>query len=375
LRILVLNWRDVSHPIAGGAEVYIHEMMKRWVSSNCEVTQICARYRNSKARDEIDGVRIIRVGNTYTLYIRVAFELLKRKNSYDVVFESINTVPFFAPLFANKPVVALVYEYVSPLLLAYESPVLAVPSSMLQSLVPLVYRNSTIITISESAKKQLVDFALNPQRIFIVRPGVDSTLYEDCDINQKRFSKRVVYLGRLVKYKGLLGMVKEFRKVVDCYPSAEFYIIGRGYLLPKILELIQRLKLDQNVIIPGFVSEKEKKCLLFNTAVTVYPADYFDGGWSIAEAETMSLGNVLVATVNLQDMVYESKAGFVGPVNTFSKYICKLFENETLWKELSIKTADWARQFTLDKIARETLCIISETVRRDVDKKPKRSGR
>jgi glycosyltransferase involved in cell wall biosynthesis len=72
-------------------------------------------------------------------------------------------------------------------------------------------------------------------------------------------------------------------------------------------------------------------------------------------------------------MVYESKAGFVGPVNTFSKYICKLFENDALWKELSIKTAEWARQFTLDKIAKETLRIISETVCRDVLTKPKTS--
>ena len=84
----------------------------------------------------------------------------------------------------------------------------------------------------------------------------------------------------------------------------------------------------------------------------------------------MSLGNVLVATVNLQDMVYESKAGFVGPVNSFSKYICQLFENEDLWKALSIKTAEWARQFTLDKIAEETLRIISETVGREVYKMP-----
>ena len=369
MRILVLNWRDISHPIAGGAEVYVHEIMKRWVASNCDVTQICAGFKNGKKYGEIDGVKIIRLGNTYSLYIKAAFELLKGKNDFDVIFESVNTVPFFAPLFTKTPVVALIYEYVTPLLLAFESPVLAIPSSMFQSLIPPVYKNSTIITISESAKKQLIDFGLNPKKTFIVRPGVNSSLYEDCDVTKKKFAKRVIYLGRLVRYKGLLSMVKEFRKVVDKCPSAEFYIVGRGYLLPEIQKLIGKLKLEKNVVLSGFVSEKDKKSLLFDSAVTVYPVDYFDGGWAIAEGEAMALGDVLVTTVNLQDMVYESKAGFVGPVNTFSQSICKLFENEPLWRELSTKTAEWARQFTLDKIASETLEIILNAANSEYSKK------
>ena len=32
LRILILNWRDVANPQAGGAELFTHEVARRWVS-------------------------------------------------------------------------------------------------------------------------------------------------------------------------------------------------------------------------------------------------------------------------------------------------------------------------------------------------------
>ena len=40
-RILVFNWRDHKHTYAGGAEVYIEELSKRWVKEGNHVTLFC----------------------------------------------------------------------------------------------------------------------------------------------------------------------------------------------------------------------------------------------------------------------------------------------------------------------------------------------
>ena len=37
-RIVVLNWRDVQHPQAGGAEQYMHQIATRWVEAGARVT-------------------------------------------------------------------------------------------------------------------------------------------------------------------------------------------------------------------------------------------------------------------------------------------------------------------------------------------------
>ena len=37
MRILIFNWKDIRNPEAGGAEVFTHEVAKRWVASGDEV--------------------------------------------------------------------------------------------------------------------------------------------------------------------------------------------------------------------------------------------------------------------------------------------------------------------------------------------------
>ncbi|MHA1280146.1 MAG: hypothetical protein ACTSQ8_23375 [Candidatus Helarchaeota archaeon] len=38
MKILILNWRDIKHPAAGGAEAVTYEIAKRWVQWGNEVT-------------------------------------------------------------------------------------------------------------------------------------------------------------------------------------------------------------------------------------------------------------------------------------------------------------------------------------------------
>ena len=57
------GWKDIRHPEAGGAESVTHELMRRLAADEHEVTLVTARYPGSAERDEIDGVRIRRVGN------------------------------------------------------------------------------------------------------------------------------------------------------------------------------------------------------------------------------------------------------------------------------------------------------------------------
>lgn len=57
MNILILNWKDITHPQSGGAENFIHELGRRLAYRN-EVTLFCAGYRDSKKEEIIDGIRI-----------------------------------------------------------------------------------------------------------------------------------------------------------------------------------------------------------------------------------------------------------------------------------------------------------------------------
>ena len=55
-RILLFNWRDTKHKFAGGAEVYIQELAKRWVKAGHSVTLFCGNDGKNPPQEEIDGV-------------------------------------------------------------------------------------------------------------------------------------------------------------------------------------------------------------------------------------------------------------------------------------------------------------------------------
>src|SRR5438105_333223 len=105
-RILILNWRDISHPRAGGAEKVTHEIARRWVAWGHHVTLFCAAYTGGAPQESIDGVQVVRRGCQHTVhwhgYRRYAAHVRGR---YDLIVDEVNTIPFFAPLYAREPVI------------------------------------------------------------------------------------------------------------------------------------------------------------------------------------------------------------------------------------------------------------------------------
>ena len=58
MKILILNWRDIKNPRAGGAEVLTHEMAKGWVQAGHNVTFFTASFKGAKPEEVLDGVNV-----------------------------------------------------------------------------------------------------------------------------------------------------------------------------------------------------------------------------------------------------------------------------------------------------------------------------
>src|SRR3989344_1537897 len=68
LRILIFNWRDTKHKWAGGAEVYIYELAKRWVRDGNSVTIFCGN-TGAPRNEVLDGIQVYRRGGFYMVYL------------------------------------------------------------------------------------------------------------------------------------------------------------------------------------------------------------------------------------------------------------------------------------------------------------------
>ena len=123
LRILAYNWRDLAHPRAGGAEVYLQSVAHEWVKRGNEVTVFCGAVAGRPAEEFVNGARILRRGGRISVY-REARRYWRREGDgqYDLVVDCVNTRPFLSPRFVrNVPIVAVIHQ-VAREVWRYETP-------------------------------------------------------------------------------------------------------------------------------------------------------------------------------------------------------------------------------------------------------------
>ncbi len=137
MRILVLNWRDPAHPKAGGAEYFTHGIAKRLVERGHAVTWIAGAFDGGQADTMLDGIRVRRAGNALSVRTHAA-RLYGSLGPFDIVIDEINTLPFFAPLYARTKVVALINQLAREIWF-YEAPL---PAAMVGYAIEPLYLRS-----------------------------------------------------------------------------------------------------------------------------------------------------------------------------------------------------------------------------------------
>ena len=68
INILILNWRDIKNPSAGGAEVFTREVAKRWAEVRHEETLFTSDFSHCKREDVVDEIKVVRACRKYPVY-------------------------------------------------------------------------------------------------------------------------------------------------------------------------------------------------------------------------------------------------------------------------------------------------------------------
>lgn len=158
--VLVLNWRDIKHSQAGGAEQYMHEISRRWVNSGVRVTWFTGRDTGQSAEETIDGIRILRGGGALSIYGQAALRLLRTNGQFDAVVDCQNGIPFFSPLFlrgGDIPIVQLVHHvHQEQFRTRFSPPPMAAVGRFLESSgAKTVYGQRAIVAVSPSTRMEL----------------------------------------------------------------------------------------------------------------------------------------------------------------------------------------------------------------------------
>ncbi len=368
MKILILHRKDITNLEAGGGTHYIHRVAKYLVQKGHKVTLICANYSEGKKKDNIDGVNILRIGTKHSVFFVAPIQYLRRfRKQVDVLIDAINGPPWFSPLYSNAPKIVLLLQAFREIFSVELSKPLALILRSIEKFIPYVYHNTPVITLSHSVKKELVDMGFPERNIFLVPPGIDREKYRP---GEKSHVSLVLYVGRLKKYKGLEYLIMAMREVVKQAPNARLFIVGKGDYVDELVNLTDRLGLNNVVKFFGYVSEGKKFELMQKAHVIVVPS--IKEGWGIPVIEAAACGTPAIGTdtTGLKDSIINGKTGFLVPYGEpkiLAKKIVEILKNDDLRHTLSKNAVKWARNFGWNKGLRqfETIVTAISNDRRD----------
>ena len=366
-RILFVNWRDIRNPEAGGAEVHLHEISRRIATHGHRVTVLASSFKGSTAEEEIDGVRVVRCGGKFTFNFHVpgAIKKLERREAFDVIIDDINKIPFYTPLYIRKPLLALAHHLFGHTIFLETIPPLALYVLLSELMIPVVYKRTRLVVVSESTKEELVKRGLPAENIGIVYNAVDHSRYTPSG-EAKPSRPLIGYVGRIKRYKRIDYLLRALQIVQARIPEVRLKVAGSGDYLDSLVVLAGRLGIEDRVDFMGFVSEQEKIDMLREAQVVVNPSS--KEGWGVTVIEANACGTPVIASdvPGLRDAVVDGETGFLvsyGDVEGFAARIIQVLEDGSLRKRLSDRGVEWAGKFNWDNSADAMLKAIDGVVR------------
>ncbi|WP_027345788.1 glycosyltransferase family 4 protein [Hamadaea tsunoensis] len=281
MKILILNWKDLAHPAAGGAEIYTHEVARRWVRDGHAVTLVCAAVAGRPESEVVDGVLVRRMGSRLGVYGAARRWYADHgRGRFDVVIDEVNTKPFGAATWAaGTPVVGLIHQVCREIWHAQVNPLLApVGRYLLEPRWLSRFRGTPVVTVSPSSAASLAEHGLSD--ITVVPPGLDLRPRPDVT---RAAAPTLISVGRLSPTKRPEHILAALRLVRRSIPDTELWFVGDGPLRDRLTR-----HAPAGVRFFGRVGDETRDELLARAHVHVITS--VREGWAMVVDEAAAMG-------------------------------------------------------------------------------------
>lgn len=227
-------------------------------------------------------------------------------------------------------------------------------------------RVDSIITISETSKKDIIGFLdVLPSKIHVIYLAqgkefreVTSSVAQVAASKYKLPNKFILYVGDVNYNKNIVGLIKAFA----CLNSdIDLVLVGKAFEndiaeTREIFQLIEKLKIKDKVSIPGFVPG-EDLVSIYNLA-TVYCQPSLYEGFGLPVLEAMASGVPVVASKSQALVeIAEGAALFADPNDPrdLASKIYEVMSNRNLAVSLIKEGFSLSSKFSWENVAEETI--------------------
>jgi len=373
-RIGMVAWRDLDDPEAGGSELHAHEIASRWAAAGIDVVMRTSAVPGAPNDSSRDGYRVVRRAGRYRVFAQAPAEIAAGRlgpvGRLDGLVEIWNGMPFLSPLWWRGPRLVFLHHVHAEMWKMVLPPRLAALGNTLESrLAPPLYRRSRIVTLSASARQEIVDsLGLRPDLVSVLAPGIHRHFCAGETASQAARNKAdhplVVAVGRLVPVKQFDRVIAAAAPLSALHPDLEVVIVGEGYERGRLEAAIEEAGVADVVRLAGHFTDDELVGLYRRAWVLVSTSAREGWGMTVTEAAACGTPAVVSRIAGHVDAVEDGVTGFVvDNEDQFVKCVDRVLVDTALRAEMSRAAQDRARQFSWEATALGALELLAHEVR------------
>lgn len=304
-KLVWICWKDIRHPQAGGAELVGHEISKRLVGDGWQVVQLVPGFRDCAPEEMIDGVKVVRVGQTILAFYRLPFHFWRHyRQTTTFLVDAFISVGSFAALMMGRRKAALIIFHIESVKWFRQTSFYGVPRWIMPFLnvtgyfiekaqlllLALLFRGR-VMTISQSTAGELRRHGFGRDRIKVITMGVTCRRLGALSESLPKESAFTVLMIGPRKSKRPCHTSAAFAQFQKHHPEAQLWVMGWGDADHEVRDFVRRHAIP-NVTFWGRVAGGERDALLQRAHVLC--TSPIREGWGLVVTEANAMGTPVI---------------------------------------------------------------------------------
>ena len=368
-RIRILQIGKYYYPYNGGTESHLFTLTQELKKTfDIQILASNTKFRTSVEKHEGVGVfRIASLGSFFSVPLSWSMPFwLKKVNAEILHFHlpnPLSVISYFLSQPRGKIIVSYHSDIVKQRFLAFLFNPLLI--KFLKKAEAIIVTSDNLIKNSLILKQFRDKCRIIPHGIDVDRFQSDKNVLDKAEeIRQKYGTPLILFVGRLVYYKGLEYLLKAMQDI-----EARLLVVGGGPLKNKLKRLAVRYGVSDKITWVGELRDEELVCYYYACDVFVLPSNIRSESFGIVQLEAFACGKPVVST-NLPTGVpfvnLHHQTGLIVPPSSsqaLAYAINKLLVSPELRKIYGENGKERVRkEFNKEKMAEEVLRVYKEII-------------
>ncbi len=363
--LVLTNWRDGSHPDAGGAEEVCEHLAASFARWGWEVVLLTSAVDGHATTEDRDGFQIVRRGGRFTVYPWSLLWIARRRRSIRAVIDSQNGIPFFTPLAVSRktPVLLLLHHVHLELFPHYFSAVATRIGQWLETTGSrLVYGHRAVVAVSPSTRQRARREIGLRGEIFVVPPGCETVGTEAPHERRRSEHESIVWVGRLVPQKRIGLILDAVAELLVEFPRLELHMVGDGPRRTALVRRAERLGLGHHVTFHGAHDVETRAALIASAWLSVTASESEGWGPGVIESNAQGVPVLAYRRPGLRDSIRHQDTGWLidegEPLSRALGEALRKLSDPAYAEKMGLRAQRWIARFTWEEMAKQVRDVL-----------------